>query len=77
MFDQFIDKAFKPIVVFASLVFLAQTLIFALNQLVYLFVGASKVNFIAYVLLSAAQLWIVSIFLFALAWWFFSRRKKS
>lgn len=76
MFDQFIDKAFKPIVVLASLVFLAQTLIFALNHLVYLFVGASKVNFIAYVLLSAAQLWIVSIFLFFFGWWFFSRRKK-
>ena len=76
MFEQFIDKAFKPIVVLASLVLLAQTLIFALNHLVYLFVGASKVNFIAYVLLSAAQLWIVSIFLFFFGWWFFFRKKK-
>ena len=68
MFEQFIDKAFKPIVLFSRLIFLGQVLIGSVNHLIYLIIGANQSQVIIYILKSAFQLWIVSLFLFLLIW---------
>ena len=77
MFEQFIDKAFKPIVLFSSLIFLGQVLVGSVNHLIYLIIGASQAQVISYILKSAFHLWIVSFSLFLLGLWIVSFVRKK
>ena len=77
MFEQFIDKAFKPIVLFSSLIFLGQVLIGAVNHTIYLIIGANQAQVISYILKSAFHLWIISFSLFLLVLLIFSFARKN
>ncbi len=78
MFNRFLDKAFKPVVFFASALLLGTYIMNAINHMIYLALGANQSKFFVYVLESTFKLWIASGFLFACLYglWGIVFRKK-